>query len=138
MAGFVPNAWAARLLEATAGKTAITTSTVYLGLATAVPDDPLTATLATITELTTAGYARIAVPAFSAASTTPPVKIATPTAFSFAAFSADQAIEANYAFLADVVSGTAGTLRYVFQLEVPVLGKSGVPLNIPASTLIIE
>lgn len=138
MAGFVPNAWAARLLEATAGKTAITTTTAYLGLATAVPDDPLTATLATITEVTTAGYARIAIPAFGSATTVPPVKITTPTAFSFAAFSADQVLEANYAFLADVVSGTAGTLRYVFQLEVPVLGKTGVPLSIPASTLIIE
>lgn len=138
MAGFVPNAWAARLLEATVGRTAIATSTTYLGLATALPDDPLTATLATITEVNTAGYARIAVPAFSAASTTAPVKVTTPTAFSFAAFTADQTVEANYAFLCDVLSGTAGNIRYVFQLEVPVLGRTGVPINVPASTLIIE
>lgn len=138
MAGFVPNGWAARLLEATAGKTAITAGTVYLGLAWTMPDDPLTATLSTISEVNTAGYARIAVPAFGAATTVAPVKITTPTAFSFAALTADMALEAPYAFLADVVSGTAGNLRYVFQLEIPILGKAGEPLTVPASTLIIE
>lgn len=138
MAGFVPNAWAARLLEATAGKTAITTGTVYLGLALTVADNPLTSTLATITEVSTAGYARIAVPAFSSATTTPPLKITTPTAFSFAAFSADQTLEAPWAFLTDVISGTAGNLRYLFQLANPVLGLAGNPLSIPASTLVIE
>lgn len=138
MAGFVPNAWAARLLEATAGRTGTGVGTVYLGLAHALPTDPLTSTLANITEVTTAGYARIAVPSFSAASTTPPVRITTPTAFAFAAFTADMPYEANYAFLTDALSGTSGTLRYVFQLEVPVLGRTGEPLNIPASTLTIE
>lgn len=138
MAGFVPNEWAARLLEATAGRTAVAAGTVYLGLAHSLPDDPLTSTLANITEVTTAGYARVAVPAFSAATTTPPVRTTTPTAFSFAAFTADMPYEANFAFLTDAASGTAGTLRYIFQLEVPVLGRTGEPLNIPASTLILE
>ena len=143
MAGFVPNEWAARLLEATAGKTAITTSAVYLGLAVNIPTDPLTATLDTIEEVvevvdTGIGYSRVAVPAFNAATGTAPVKITTPTEFSFTAFTADQTVEANYAFLTDAASGTAGTLRYVFELEVPVLGRAGQPLNIPASTLIIE
>lgn len=138
MAGFTPNAWAARLLEATAGKTAITAGTVYLGLALEVPEDPLTATLANITEVTTAGYARIAVPAFSAATTVAPIKETTPTAFSFAATSADMTLAANWAFLTDVLAGTAGIIRYVFALEYPVLGRAGVPINIPASTLVIE
>src|SRR5690349_17739770 len=115
MAGFVPYAWQARLLEATAGKTAIATGTVYLGLAFSVPEDPLSSTLSTISEVNTAGYARIAVPAWSAATLVPPVRETTPTAFSFAAFTADQAQEANWAFLADVISGTAGNLRYLFQ-----------------------
>ena len=138
MAGYTPNAWAARLLEATSGRTPITATTTYLGLATSVPEDPLTATLANITEVTTAGYARIAVPTWSAASAVAPVRQTTPTAFSFAAFTADQAVEANYAFLCDVLNGTAGILRYLFILETPVLGKAGEPLNVPASTLIIE
>lgn len=138
MAGFVPNTWAARLLEATAGRTAISTATVYLGLAWSVPEDPLTATLANIQEVNTAGYARVAVPAFSAAVTTTPVKILTPTAFSFAAMSADMDREANFAFITDAQTGTTGNIRYLFELEVPVLGKSGVPLTVPASTLVIE
>jgi hypothetical protein len=138
MAGYVPYKWVARLLEATAGKTAITTTTTYLGLAITVPDDPLTADLSTIVEVTTAGYARIAVPAWGSATLIPPSKITTPTAFTFAGLTADMAYPANYAFLADVVSGTAGNLRYVFELETPVLGRVGEPINVPASTLIIE
>jgi hypothetical protein len=138
MAGFVPNAWAARLLEALAGKTAIATGNVYLGLATAVPDDPLTATLSNITEVAVGGYARKQVPAFDAATTVAPIKITTPTAFAFDALTADMVDPALYAFLTDAAAGTAGTLRYLFQLEVPVLGRNGEPLTIPASTLIIE
>ena len=138
MAGFVPNAWAARLLEATAGKTAITAGTVYFGLATAVPEDPLTATLSNITEVAEGGYAREAVPAFGAASTSAPVKITTPTAFAFDPPTADWTTPALYGFITDAAAGTAGTLRYLFELEVPVLGRDGEPLSIPASTLIIE
>lgn len=138
MAGFVPNAWAARLLEATSGRTAITSGTVYLGLARELPEDPLTAALNNIVEESTAGYARKAIPAFNAATTTPPIQETTPTAFSFNAFTADATLAANYAFLTDAASGTAGLIRYVFQLEYPVLGRSGVPINIPASTLILE
>jgi hypothetical protein len=142
MAGFVPNAWAARLLEATAGRTAITAGNVYLGLAygfTAGVEDPLTATLATVREVAVAGYARVQIPTFSnAATTVPPVRLVAPTAFSFPAFTADMTEEANYAFIADVASGTAGNLRFVFTLQIPVLGRAGEPLNVPASTLIIE
>lgn len=138
MAGYVPNAWAARLLEATVGRTAITTGTVYVGLAVVVPDDPLTATLANIQEVTTAGYARKAVPAFNAATTSPNPAITTPTQFNFNALTADMALAAPYAFLCDAASGTAGTLRYIWDLPEPVLAVSGVPITIPANTLIIE
>jgi hypothetical protein len=144
MAGFVTNQWAARLLEATAGKTAVSAGTVYLGLAWSVNEDPLTTTLQSLVtdgkEITTAGYARKAIPAFGSATTTAPVKITTPTAFSFNAFTADQVGEAWWAFLCDASSGAAAgtTLRYLFRLETPVLGRAGEPLNIPASTLIIE
>lgn len=139
MAGFVPNTWAARLLEATAGKTSITAGTVYLGLAMGFTvEDTLTATLATLREVTTTGYARVACPAFGAAATVPPIRITEPTAFSFPATTVDMTEEANYAFLTDVATGTAGNLRYIFALEVPVLGRAGEPLNVPASTLIIE
>lgn len=138
MAGYVPNAWAGRLLEATAGRTAITAGTVYVGLALTIPDDPLTATLANITEVTTAGYARKSVPAFNAAVLTPIPAITTPTAFSFTALTADMVQAAPFGFLCDVASGTAGTLRYIWDLPEAILGKSGEPITVPANTLIIE
>ena len=138
MAGYVPNPWLARLQEALVGRTAITTATVYLGLATAVPDDPYSATLATITEVSTAGYARKVVPAFSAATLVDPVQITTPTAFTFNALTADMAVPANYAFLTDAASGTVGGLRYIFELTEPILGRTGEPISVPANTLIIE
>lgn len=138
MAGFIPNAWLARLEEATAGKTAISTGTRYLGLATSLPTDRQTATLGSISEVTTAGYARVAVPAFAAATTTAPVRITTPTTFTFAALSADMIVPANYAFLTDAASGTSGLIMYVFELSEPVLGLSGEPITVPGNTLIIE
>lgn len=138
MAGFVPNEFRAVLLEALAGKTTITLGTVYLGLATALPVDPRTTTLATMTEVTTAGYARKAIPAFNAASTVSPVQIVEPTAFAFNALTADMTVPALYAFITNVASGTAGLTRYVFELAEPIQGRSGEALNIPASMLIIE
>lgn len=139
MAGYVPNAFRALLLEAAAGRTTMTVpASKYLGLATVLPEDPLTTTLATLNEVTTAGYARIVLPAWAAASVVAPVQIANSAAFSFAALTADMTEPANYAFLCDVVSGTAGTIRYIWELAEPLLGRSGEPINIPASTLIIE
>lgn len=105
MAGYVPNEWMSRLLEATAGKAQTPAGSVYLGLATALPDDPLTTDLGNIQEVTTAGYARVAVPAFNQATRTAPVKISTPTVFNFGALTADMAVPANYAFLTDKSSG---------------------------------
>lgn len=139
MAGFTPKAWVARLLEATAGRTAISTSTVYLGLALSVPDTPEDATLANIGEVTTAGYARKAVPAFSAATTTGTYpSITTPTQFQFDAFTADMALAAPYAFLCDAAAGTSGAIRHVWELPQAIKAVAGVPVTIPASTLIIE
>jgi hypothetical protein len=138
MAGYIPNAYRAVLLEALAGRTATSTATLYLGLATNVPDNPLESTLANIAEVTTAGYARKSIPAFAAASTVSPVQITVPTEFQFAAFTADQAEPANYAFITAAATGTGSPIRYIFQLTEPVRGLTGVPIVIPASTLIIE
>lgn len=138
MAGIITKTWAGRLLEATAGRTAISAGTVYLGLAIAVPDDPSTATLSNITEVTTAGYARKAIPAFNAADITARPVITTPTLFSFNNLTADMTQGAPYAFLTDVASGTAGILRYIWLLPAPVLGVTGVPITVPASALTIE
>lgn len=138
MAGYIPYVWRASLLEATTGRTAIATATVYLGLATDVPSDPLTATLANITEVTTAGYARVAVPAFSAASTTPPVQETTPTQFQFTAFTADQDVPILYAFLTSASTGTGSPIRYLFPLADPLRPAANRPIEIPANTLVLE
>ena len=138
MAGFVPNTWVARLLEATAGKTAITADTVYAGLASALPEDPYTVTLANLTEIVYTPYARVAVPAFGAATTVSPLYITTPTQFTFATPTADMAVPATFLFLADAASGTVGNVRYVWPLAEPVQQRAGEPIIVPASTLIIE
>lgn len=142
MAGYVPYAWRAVLLEAMAGKTGIATGSLYFGLATAVPDNPYTATLSNITEVVTAGYARKLLPAFGSATTVSPVQLTTPTAFAFNALTADMAIPANFGFLtpisSGVGSGAAGDLRYIFELAEPVLGRNGEALQVAANTLIIE
>lgn len=138
MAGFVPNEFRAVLLEATAGKTTVTLGTVYLGLATALPADPQTTSLATLTEVTTSGYARKAIPAFNAASVVAPVQIVEPTAFSFNALTADMTVPALYAFITPASSGTASLVRYVFELPAPLQGRNGEALTVPANTLIIE
>lgn len=137
MAGYIPNLYRATLLEVLAGRTAASTATVYLGLATSLANDPQTTTLANMVEVTTAGYARKAIPAFSAAGNNPP-QITTPTTFSFNALTADMLLPANWAFITNGSSGTGGDLRYIFDLADAVLGRNGEPINIPASSLIIE
>lgn len=139
MAGYVPKGWIARLLEGTVGRTAISTGSVYVGLALTVPDNPADATLANIGEVTTTGYARKIIPAFNAAVTTGTnPTITTPTQFQFDAFTADMTQVAPYAFLCDVLSGTAGNIRYVWEVPGGIKAVAGVPVVIPASTLIIE
>lgn len=138
MAGFVPNQWKARLLEATMGKTPILAGTLYLGLAVRVPEDPAITTLANLTEVATAGYGRVAVPPAADARLTAPVQITVPSAFAFPSLTADMNQAATYAFLSDAANGTDGNIRYLWQLATPLLGKAGEPLSVPANTLIIE
>ena len=138
MAGYIPNIWRAKLAEALSGRTAIATATLYLGLAIDLPEGPADSTLAGMDEVTTAGYARKQVPAFDAASVVPPIQEAVGTAFAFNPLSADMVVPASYAFLTTAASGTAGDVRYIFELAEPLLGKSGEPINVPAGTLIIE
>lgn len=144
MAGFVPNEFRAALLNALAGRVGIAAtedvdgSGLYLGLAHTVPDDPNTTTLSNLTEVATAGYARVEVPFFDPSSTSAPVRITTPTRFEFPELGADMAEGANYAFLTDAATGTAGVVRYVWPLASPLYGRFGEPLVIPANTLVVE
>lgn len=141
MAGYVPNEYRAVLLEALVGRTTITLGTTYLGLAFSLPADPLASTLATITEVNTAGYARKATNAggaWPAASVVAPIQIVQTNAFTFVALSADMAQPAYFAFLTDASSGTAGKIRYIFELADPVQGRNGEAISVPARALIIE
>ncbi len=140
MAGYIPNAWRATLLEVTAGKTAVSTATLYLGLATAIPEDPLSSTLSNITEVTTAGYARKQIPAFGAATTSSSgtVQITTPTQFQFDNFTADQVAPILYAFITSAASGTGAPIRYLLPLADALRPAANRPIEIPASTLILE
>lgn len=113
-------------------------STIYLGLALALPVDPTTSTLALITEVTTAGYARKLIPSFPAASAVAPIQIVQPTTFAFNALSADMTTPAYYAFITDASTGTTGKIRYIFELPEPQQGRSGEALQVPASALVIE
>ena len=138
MAGFVPNEYRVLLLEGLVGRTAISTATVYLGLALSLPTDPSTATLATISEVTTSGYARKAIPAFPAATLGPPVQMVHTTAFAFNVLTADMTTPAYFAFMTAASSGTAAPIRYIWELPGGVQGRTGEPINIPANMLVIE
>lgn len=138
MAGFVPDAFRAVLLEGLAGRTAIPTAPLYLGLATALPDVVLSSTLANISEVTTAGYARIATSVFNPATTVSPIQIWNTSVFNFASLTADMAVPAPWAFLTTAATGTAAPIRYVFQLAEAVWAAASDPIRVPAAALIIE
>lgn len=93
-------------LNRVARNTGSSPTTVYLGLATVAVT--ATDTLASITEVTTAGYSRQAV-TFGAPSGSDPTVIANTNALTFGPFSADPPSVA-YAFLTDAASGTTGTI----------------------------
>jgi hypothetical protein len=67
-----------------------------------------------------------------------PIQITTPTFFQFTAFTADQTVPILYAFLTAAASGTGSNIRYLFPLADRLLPAAGRPIEIPASTLIIE
>lgn len=105
MAGELTTAGANLALNRVFRNTGTSPTTVYLGLATA----PLTdaSTLADITELTTAGYARQAV-TFTAPSGDP-AAIENTAEIAFGPFTANPPPLA-YAFITDAASGTIGTI----------------------------
>lgn len=138
MAGYVPNESKALLLEAISGKTSMSSTTVYLGLALDLPADPTTATLSTILEVITAGYRRVTVPVFDSASTVSPIQILVSSPFSFPALTADMTDAANFAFLTDASSGIVGKIRYVWELPTAIQGRNGESISVPANALIIE
>lgn len=107
-------------------------TTWYLGLATSAVS--ATTTLATVSEVTTAGYARQAC-TFNAPSGSNPVTFALAADEVFGPFSADPP-SIGYAFLTDASSGTVGTI-YARWSGVAVDAGNGESLTVKAGTLTI-
>ena len=106
----------------------------FIGLAVSIPSDA--PTLSTITEITTAGYARKAV-TWGAPSTVEPIQVSNTGAITLGPVTADMPA-ANYAFLTDAASGTTGKLVYVWELTEPVAALANKPVYVPAGALVIE
>jgi hypothetical protein len=136
MPGFIPDAAKAILQDYLTGRAVAYTSArnSYLGLAVAIPDEPIT--LATLAEVTTAGYARVqttwAAPAGS------PIAIANSASVQFGPVTADMDTAALYAFMTEAASGTSGTVLYAWQLLEPVLAKMNKPIFVAAGALTIQ
>jgi hypothetical protein len=112
-------------------------TTLYLGLATAVVG--ATSTLASITEVTTAGYARQPV-AFSAPSGSSPVVAVNSADVTFT-FSTDPPADPpaiSYAFLTDAASGTSGIIFARWTSPAPVDAAVGESLRVAAGALVLN
>ena len=105
MGGQYTTAGANLAIDKTLRNTGTSPTSLYLGLATVAVTDA--STLASITEVTTAGYSRQAV-TFSAPSGDPSATANTADV-TFGPFSADPPSIA-YAFVTDAASGTSGTI----------------------------
>lgn len=110
MTGFVTAPGKKRMLDVLVGGSA-SSSTSYLGLATGLATTGAEPNLATIKEVTTAGYTRQAV-AWNPAPLAPSVFVDNSAQITFGPLT-DNMPTANYAFLCDVASGNA--------INVPVL-----------------
>lgn len=136
MPGFAPDAEKAILLDYLTGRRVEYTAArnSYLGLAVAIPDEPIT--LATMAEVTTAGYARVQVTWVAPAGS----PVATPNSASvqFGPVTADMDSAALYAFLTEAAAGTTGTVQYVWQLLEPVQAKMNKPIFVAAGALTIQ
>lgn len=136
MPGFTTDASKAMLLDYLTGRAVAYTAprNSYLGLAVAIPDSAIT--LATLAEVTTAGYARIQVTWAAPAGS--PISIADSASVTFGPVTADMDTAATYAFMTEASSGTVGTVLYLWQLLEPVLAKANKPIFVAAGALTIQ
>ena len=132
MAGGWTGSGAQLVLNRLLRNTGTVPSTLYLGLATVAVT--ATDTLATITEVSTAGYARQAV-TFAAASGTNPATVSNSGAVTFT-FSADPP-SITYAFITDAASGTSGTIYYRWTGTAVDAG-TGESIEVAAGALVVN
>jgi hypothetical protein len=136
MPGFTSDDSKAMLLDFLTGRAVAYTvpRNSYLCLAVAIPDSDIG--LDTIAEVTTAGYARKQVT--WSAPTGSPVSIANSADVQLGPVTADMDTPALYAFLTEVLSGTAGTVLYVWQLVEAIQAKANKPIFVAAGALTIQ
>lgn len=130
MAGEASTVGANAALDAMTGRATQTARTTYLALLTSAPTDATT--LATMSEVTTAGYARQSV-TWSAPSGDPSETHNTNT-ITFGAFTADPP-NVTHCALVSAASGTTGDFIYYWTLDTARDGISGDSIRVAASAL---
>lgn len=133
MAGEASSVGAGLALDAMTGRATVTARTTYLALLTAAPTDATT--LATMTEVTTAGYSRQTV-AWSAPSGDPRAT-SNSGALTFGPFTADPP-NVTHAALVSAATGTTGDLIYFWTLDVARDGISGDSLTVAVGALVAQ
>lgn len=119
-------------LDAATGRATQTARTVYLALLTVAPSDATT--VATMTEVTTAGYARQAV-TFTAP-TGDPSSTSNSATITFGPFSADPP-NVPYAALVSTPSGTGGDFIAYWTADVARDAANGESIQVAAGALIL-
>ena len=120
-------------LDAATGRATQTARTVYLALLTVAPTD--STTLASMTEVTTAGYARQAC-TFAAPSSDPSITSNTAT-ITFGPFSADPP-NVPYAALVSAASGTVGDFIAYWTADVAQDAANGQSIQVSAGALTLS
>jgi hypothetical protein len=133
MAGEASSVGAGLALDAMSGRATATARTMYLALLTAAPTDATT--VATMTEVTTAGYSRQAC-AFSAPSGDPRVSSNT-ALLTFGPFSADPP-NVTHSALVSSASGTSGDLTYFWTWDNARDAANGDSLTVAIGALVMQ
>jgi hypothetical protein len=133
MAGEASTFGAGRALDAINGRATATARTVYLALLSAAPNDG--STLATMTEITTAGYARQAVT--WSTPTGDPAVVSNSGVLTFGPFTADPP-NVTHAALVSAVSGTSGDFLYWWTLDNARDAANGDSLTVAAAALVMQ
>lgn len=132
MPGQLSTVGANNALDAATGRATQTARTVYLALLTAAPSD--TTTVATMSEVTTAGYARQ--PITFSAPTSDPSQTSNTATITFGPFSADPPNVA-YGALVSTASGTGGDFIAYWTAALAVDATTGQSIQVAAGACIL-
>ncbi len=133
MAGELSTVGAGRGLDAVTGRATATARTTYLALLSAAPTDA--STMATMTEVTTAGYSRQAVTWSTPAGD--PQQTKNSVAITFGPFTADPP-NITHAALVSAVSGTSGDFLYWWTLDTARDGITNDSLSVAIDALVAQ